>query len=223
MSSNNNFKETFLTKKGEDVTFGEDSTDLMVVNSNAEFTGTLTANGVVFQKPPAFEYITSSDRPVGITVDASNPQKELTGFTLNITPSSSGSKILLSVHVMGEWQNWPSQKGIIIQRQIGSGTPDFLRPDAPTSQPNRGRIIANFNDSMAPLNGGNDNSTMESCSFIYVDTPNTTAQITYKLFLVNTEYNQTSSYFNLNSTINVGNNQVTYEVGSSTFTAEEKI
>jgi hypothetical protein len=45
MSSNNNFKETFLTKKGEDVTFGEDSTDLMVVNSNAEFTGTLTANG----------------------------------------------------------------------------------------------------------------------------------------------------------------------------------
>ena len=45
MSSNNNFKETFLTKKGEDVTFGEDSTDLMVVNSNAEFTGSLTVNG----------------------------------------------------------------------------------------------------------------------------------------------------------------------------------
>jgi len=45
MSSNNSFKETFLTKKGEDVVIGEDSTDLMVVNSNAEFTGSLTVNG----------------------------------------------------------------------------------------------------------------------------------------------------------------------------------
>ena len=45
MSSNNNFNETFLTKQGEDVTFGEDSTDLLVVNSNAEFTDKLTVSG----------------------------------------------------------------------------------------------------------------------------------------------------------------------------------
>ena len=47
MSSNNNFNETFLTKKGEDVTFGEDSTDTMVVNSNAEFNSQTTFNSQI--------------------------------------------------------------------------------------------------------------------------------------------------------------------------------
>ena len=47
MSSNNNFKETFLTKKGDDVTIGEDSTDTMVVNSNAEFNSQTTFNSQI--------------------------------------------------------------------------------------------------------------------------------------------------------------------------------
>ena len=47
MSSNNNFKETFLTKKGEDVTIGEDSTDTMVINSNAEFNSQTTFNSQI--------------------------------------------------------------------------------------------------------------------------------------------------------------------------------
>ena len=47
MSSNNNFNETFLTKKGEDVTFGEDSTDTMVVNSNSEFNSQTTFNSQI--------------------------------------------------------------------------------------------------------------------------------------------------------------------------------
>lgn len=169
---------------------------------------------------PAFEYITSTDRPSKITINSAvNQQIELPGFALNITPSTTDSKIVLSIHIMGEWSTWPSQKGVIIQRKIGLTT-DFLRPTAPSTQLHRGRIIANFNDAESGAMN-NNNSTMESCSFIYVDKPNTTSEITYSLFLVNTEHDGDKADFSLNSTTTTGD-QVTYEVGSSTFIVEER-
>lgn len=136
-------------------------------------------------------------------------------FELKITPSSSSKKILLMTHIMGEWDDEYHSKGIIFQRTVGGGTPEFIRPPPDLSNPGRGRVLADFNITLQ-----NVNSTMETCSLIYVDEPKTTTTITYKIFLVNT-FNANAN-FRLNSTLNSAAPSLIYEVGSSTFTVEEK-
>jgi len=139
----------------------------------------------------------------------------LNQMAVSITPSSTSKKILLIAHVMGEWSASPQQTGLFIRRVVGT---DRVTTDLrPTVSGNRSSIVSDFNISHHQNIGG----TMETSSFIYVDEPNTTSQVTYTLFLVNTASSSNSINFHFNHTkddSNVSGN----ERGVSTLTAEEK-
>ena len=140
---------------------------------------------------------------------------ELSGLT--ITPTSSSQKVLLQVSVLGEWDAYPHDGNISLKRIVGS-TETWLDP----------RPVVN---NIMPLNGmftigfhGDTNSTMESCQFIFVDTPNTTAQITYKIYLkvAGIADGHPSSDFHFNKTKNNAGTSDIYDRAISTFTAECK-
>ena len=139
---------------------------------------------------------------------------ELSGLT--ITPTSSSQKVLLQASVLGEWTPNPHDGNISLKRIVG-GTETWLDP----------RPVPN---NRMPLNGmfalgfyGDVNSTMETCQFIFVDTPNTTAQITYKIYLkvAGVADGITSADFHFNKTKTDSTTDI-YERGISTFTAECK-
>ena len=140
---------------------------------------------------------------------------ELSGLT--ITPTSSSQKVLLQVSVLGEWDNRPNDGSISLKRIVGS-TETWLDP----------RPVP---DNRIPLNGmftisfqGDTNSTIESCQFIFVDTPTTTEQITYKIYLkvAGIADGLPSAVFHFNKNKNTSGTSDIYERGISTFTAECK-
>ena len=140
---------------------------------------------------------------------------ELSGLT--ITPTSSSQKVLLQVSVLGEWESWPHDGNISLKRIVGS-TETWLdpRPVPNNRMPLNGMFTIGFHS--------DTNSTMESCQFIFVDTPNTTAQITYKIYLkvAGISDGHPSSVFHFNKNKNTGGTTDIYERGISTFTAECK-
>lgn len=161
---------------------------------------------------PAFEYAKEENQQT-ILVAANGGTAMLNQMDVSITPSSASKKILLIAHIMGEWSTNPHDKGIFIRRTVG--TERVVTDLRPTVAGNRGSIVADFNTNFHSNNG----STMETSSFIYVDEPNTTSQVAYTLFLVNTHTNAANFFFNRTKD---DSNNSNYERGVSTMTAEEK-
>ena len=137
---------------------------------------------------------------------------------LNITPTSASQKVVLQVSVLGEWDGRPHDGNISLKRIVGT-TETWLdsRDDTPDDRmPLNGMFTVGFH-------ADDINSTMELCQFFFVDTPNTTAQITYKIYLkVAGGGVRISEDFYLNRTKgDLGTSDI-YERAISTFTAECK-
>jgi len=127
---------------------------------------------------------------------------------------TTGSKIIISVCIMGEWSSNEWEKGVIlVRRETGdSSTSVYLRATAAGS---RGLWCGQFLMAWGGETGGDHGSTMESCIFNYIDTPTTGKSYDYMPVLVNTENN--SSNFNLNR-CQMTNNFIFFERGISTMT-----
>ncbi len=94
--------------------------------------------------------------------------EDIVGMSLTITPSSSSSKILISVHAMiGVWATYPCHLKIL------RGTTDIHKGDALSGLGNATRLTATFCDTYS-ISGSMVN-------FEYLDSPNTTSATTYKL------------------------------------------
>lgn len=97
-------------------------------------------------------------------------------FFATITPKKSTSKIMVSVNWFGEFNpqtvTWETMFGI-------------KRNGSPVGYNTQNTGTSAFGNSMAALSyyGGNDaNSTPEMCTFEYLDTPNTSATLTYQVY-----------------------------------------
>jgi len=93
---------------------------------------------------------------------------DITGFTLNITPSSSSNKVLVMVQV-GRAGASPTAGRQIPFRLMRDSTAIAVGPSAGL------RMLASFSVSST------DNAYNNSGGMNYLDSPNTTSQITYKL------------------------------------------
>ena len=129
---------------------------------------------------------------------------DITGMTLNITPSSSSSKILViaQCHVSGE----DAGTGIMLDRD---GT-EPLKADADSNK-QRFSIIGTYAGSSGEVRYGNGANHIS-----FLDSPNTTNQVTYKL----KAKTRTSSTFYVNSTRYTDNN-TNASLGTSTLTVME--
>ena len=129
-----------------------------------------------------------------ITARYSNSSTSFADFSglqvFSITPSATSSKIVLMSDLVGHCANWNVMKYL---RKIGSGSyADFGLPTAATGSQSNAHF-SGFYDS--------DTAVANTVNWSYLDSPNTTDQVSYKLQALS--YNPTTVY--INRTTNDGN------------------
>jgi len=115
---------------------------------------------------------------------------QITELSQTITPTSSSQKVVIHLHLFGEWTTAPYQGAVLFERKIGSGTATLIQPQNAGS---RMAIATGFATSGA---GGESHTTPEMSNVVYVDSPNTTDTITYVPRLVCRINNSRSFYLN---------------------------
>ena len=125
--------------------------------------------------------------------------KVIPSFELFITPTSTTQKVYLSGVINGEFSHLPRFGNVIIYRDTTSLAPD--NGEGSTRQVN-GQFLINFGRVI------DDNVTPETCPFSYVDTPNTTEEIKYQIYLTNIQPSGYTVSFYLNRTVNGTDNYV---------------
>ena len=100
---------------------------------------------------------------------------DITGVSVNITPSSTSSKILVSFHgACGSSDD--SYSWLRMARVVGGTTTiDLCRGDS------RGSSVLCTLDGVQGVNDGFETATSRHSSFEFLDSPNTTSEVTYKM------------------------------------------
>ena len=148
-----------------------------------------------------------------IEIDAISP--------LNITPTSASQTVVLQVSVVGEWDDNSNNANISLKRIIGDGASAVETWLDPRVHSIGVRMPVNGVFSI-PYPVHDVASTAETCNFTYVDNPNTTSQVTYKVYLKTSDTGTGAGQsFYLNRTV-TDDNLNYIERAISTFTAECK-
>ena len=100
---------------------------------------------------------------------------DITGVSVNITPSSTSSKVLVSFHgACGSSDD--SYSWLRMARVVGGTTTiDLCRGDS------RGSSVLCTLDGVQGVNDGFETATSRHSSFEFLDSPNTTSEVTYKM------------------------------------------
>jgi hypothetical protein len=169
--------------------------------------GTITTDKFII--PPAGGIIQIQyTQFTGTRVISTSGDTSFSDLTVNITPVSTSSKIMLQAHVFGE---------------IGNTTDDawnhvffFYRDSTKLAAPAASSRRTGIGMATLTYYGDDNNSTPQDARYDYFDEPNTTSQITYKV-----GYNNLSnSDFHLNRT--AGDQDANYtERGLSFISATE--
>lgn len=146
---------------------------------NFAFTGTVSGAGKIGQ-------IVQSKKTDHFTT-TSTSYIEIPGWSLVITPAAASSKIRVECSIHHASVN-SSGGGLILYRQIGSGS--FASVGQQSTQSNN-RRKSNFAGSAYTGDGASDEIMVMTAVCDILDVPNTTQQITYKVYCVT----QGSSYF----------------------------
>ena len=177
---------------------------------------------VDIQTPP-FSYIQTDDIATISVSKWEGPdegdEKKITQLSgLLITPTSESQKVLLQLHIFGEWAINPYHGSVSFKR-IVDGVETWLDPRAESSIGDRRPCNAMF----ALTIGSNNNSSPESLNTTFVDEPNTTKEVTYEVYLLHGGQTTTepSANYYLNRGV-VDANAEGHERGTSTFSAECK-
>jgi|TARA_R100000455_G_C6240848_1_gene99805 hypothetical protein len=95
---------------------------------------------------------------------------DVTGLTLNITPTSTSSKIMIVCHINGEGDS-STQGYFALARVISSSTDNTIYVGDSSSS----RVRASLNMHI------NQNNECKNGTLMFLDSPNTTNEITYKI------------------------------------------
>ena len=183
---------------GNNVTFpdGTSLTTAFLPFNHKRFTGTKLYDGTNGLNKP------------GNWTKADPKDVELVDLSVKIQPNSASQKVVIQISICGEWELYPNQGSVSLQRVIDNDD---------TWLDGRDKDI----DNRMPLNAmfaktaDTASISPETLSFIYVDEPNTTSVVTYKVYIKT----RSTQSFALNRTIADGSNS-DYERGISTITVE---
>ena len=136
-----------------------------------------------------------------------------------IRPISVNSKIKLHGQITGNWNDKQYDKGIIIGRIINEDYDNvhYIRA-ASTTDPgddSKTRLLTGFHTESHNF----QTLIAQPLNFLYIDSPATTGKVEYRIYLVNTRLGNPAN-FSLNRAPSDTNN-VNYELGVSTFIAQE--
>ena len=174
---------------------------------NGKFTGDLTVDGAIYAPGHPVQYVGQNVHD--IVVYGNSIGRYITPLDITITPKFSNSKIMLHWVINAEAHH---DQVIRIYRFISSGASSLIG----FNSNNQG-----VHSGAAPIHHDNDhNSTMNTHTVAWVDTPNTTSAVTYRV------YCQTSTSSNQWITLNKKRNgastgQNAYEVAVSYKSAME--
>ena len=141
---------------------------------------------------------------------ASGGTVQVTGLTVTITPKTTSSKMLLMYNVMASKSALGGMSNVILKRDsiaIGVATGTQSNQLATTN------AFDNYDNVAGPVA-----QTTAVASGTFLDSPSTTSEITYKVFLGNTSSSTRTIYVNRN----VSDGNYVYDVrGTSTLTVME--
>ena len=174
------------------------------------------------QTPP-FSYIQTTDNTeYDVVTYNGNNEVLLTKLSgLKITPNSESQVVLLQLHLFGEWDRDQHSASLSFKRVVGGVETWLDTRDLGIGgrKPVNGAFAITFPDAT-------NNSTPQTLNVTLIDVPNTTQEITYDLYLINSTGspppNTITSHFNLNRTVSDTANTYNSERGISTLTAECK-
>ena len=138
---------------------------------------------------------------------------ELSDLSVKIQPNSASKKVVIKMSICGEWVS-PKHGSVSLQRVIDNDVTWLDGRDKEIED----RVPLN---AMFAMTADNVNSVSpETLSFIYVDEPETTSVVTYKVYIKSTSNNNT---FGLNRTTQDNSTNDYEDVrGISTITVECK-
>jgi hypothetical protein len=140
-----------------------------------------------------------------------NANNEL-NFNVTITPASSSNKIIIASSIMGQWNSTNNHNSMYtVNRKIGA-TNNYLSPSGDVSSRNRGLVAGG---SLNPSDVGSSHCQYSIAN--YLDSPNTTSEITY-IPTIRIGTNAMTWYYNQNATAGDNGN---YENGVSWITVME--
>ena len=167
------------------------SNNIVLASDGSTTISNLSGGGKILQvkqvvKTDAYSFVSSSDAD----------RRDITGLTINITPSSTSSKILVEYRTNVGGPNGAYRIMVHLMR----GSSDIYRGDQDSGQTSQTRCsnhINTMNDSV-----GNARTALATGQFL--DSPNTTSSTTYKLQIHtvnsgNTYYINRSSYSTSNT------------------------
>ena len=141
------------------------------ISGNANFSATNATIGTLT--------LTNKPQKVGATsitaVNTNNQNYQASPLTLTITPTSSSSSVLISATFTLACGNYQIGAVATLTRQIGSGTIIDLATGSAVST-----IVRPFVGTGLILGGGA--TSLYPCSITYLDSPNTTSAVTYRVY-----------------------------------------
>ena len=141
---------------------------------------------------------------------ASGGEVQVTGLTVAITPKTTSSKMLLMYNVMGSKSGIGGMANLkLVRDSTAIGVAIGLNS-------NQLALTAGFDQYSNTSGEYNENTVISSGTFL--DSPSTTSEVTYKIFMVNVSTTSRNIY--INRTVNDGD--LIYNVrGTSTLTVME--
>ena len=129
---------------------------------------------------------------------------DVTGLSVDITPSSTSSKILVTVDITGSGRGGSARSPVRLLRDstaIGNATD-----------------VGDRKASFGVLYSGSDDNGIATANIQFLDSPNTTSSVTYKVQIVNGNNNGSTVVVNRNYN---DTNSATNQRVSSSITAQE--
>ena len=141
---------------------------------------------------------------------SSGGEVQVTGLTVAITPKTTSSKMLLMYNVMGSKSGIGGMANLkLVRDSTAIGVAIGLNS-------NQLALTAGFDQYSNTSGEYNENTVISSGTFL--DSPSTTSEVTYKIFMVNVSTTSRNIY--INRTVNDGD--LVYNVrGTSTLTVME--
>ena len=122
------------------------------------------------------------------SVSANSTPQDVTGLTVNITPTSSSNKILVIVHVNATANNSYAGSGFTLVRVDSGSANDIFKGDADGSTSRFTLPISGTNSDTGANNGYPDTH----CGS-FLDSPSSTNELTYKIQVA--DYDNTNTVF----------------------------
>ena len=179
-------KPTPVPLTASDVTDG-------IITSAKIADGTITSSDLASGVGGKFLQIQHAEITTRPSLSATNTYTDITGLSFTITPSSTSNKILLTLSI-GKCSNDSVSAAFRLVRTI-SATSTNLGADGDSNR--QGALVSHFSYSTS------DNNHDNGLHATYLDSPNTTSEITYKVQWIS----QGTAYLN-RSTPDTDNEQV---------------